>query len=258
MEPIVSARETSADRSLAQASLRGRAEEAGQRGCAAVARLSRRDPAPPERSPAERAAWLELLSHELRTPVTSIHAAIAILRSRMRPTDGALQAELVEDIALETERLCRTVEDVLMLAQLDAEMPLGREPLLLQRVVPLLLSGERRRRPGIDIELSESGPLPLVEGDEAGLSHVMRDLLAEAGVAAAVPVTVELRAPDDAGAEIRVIDDGPARPASFGLSRYASRRVMDAMGGRSWLRRRPDGRVERGLWLPAFGRMVDD
>jgi K+-sensing histidine kinase KdpD len=257
MELTVSARDTSADGSLAQANLRSHASEAGRHRSAADAQSFRRSPTP-ERSPAERAAWLELLSHELRTPVTSIHAAIAILRSRTRRADGVLRAELVEDIAEETERLFRTVEDVLVLAQLDADVPLGREPLLLQRVVPLLLSSERRRRPGISIELSESGPLPVVEGDEAGLGHVMRDLLAEAGVAPADPITVELRAPDDTGAEIHVIDDGPARPASFGLSRYASRRVMDAMGGRAWLRRRPDGRVERGLWLPSFGRMVDD
>ncbi len=206
----------------------------------------------------ERAAYLELLSHELRTPVTSIHAAASVLRARGHRADEALRAELAEDIADETERLLRTIGDVLMLAQLEARLPLAREPLLLQRTVPLLLSGERRRRPGVVIELVEHGPLPLVEGDEAGVDHVLRDLLAESSAGPGGSVTVELRASNPTGGEVHVVDRGPVEPVAFGLSRYASRRVMEAMGGRTWVRPRPDGRVERGLWLPAFGRMVDD
>jgi len=211
-----------------------------------------------QRHEGERAAYLELLSHELRTPVTSIHAAATILRAREPRTNDALRTELVGDIAEESQRLLRTIEDVLMLAQLEAGVPMRREPLLLQRIVPLLLSGECLRRPGVGIELVESGPLPLVEGDESGLAHVIRDLLAESGASAEPYVMVELRASDADGAEVRVVDGGPEQPVSFALSRHASQRVMEAMGGRTWVRPRADGRVERGLWLPAFRRMADD
>jgi hypothetical protein len=251
MEPIANASGARAHRSMAKARRAYVAPRAGHdlRGTGAGL---------PERSATERAAYLELLSHELRTPVTSIYAAVTILRTRARQVGEALQAELVDDIAEETERLLRTIGDVLMLAQLETGIPLVREPLPLPRLVPLLLSAERRRRPGVDIEIVHSGPIPPVEGDEAAVVHVMRDLLAETGASSGGFVKVELSASDPAGAEVRFVGRGPTRSVSFGLSRYASHRVMEAMGGRTWARRLPGGRVERGLWLPAFGPMVDD
>jgi K+-sensing histidine kinase KdpD len=224
-----------------------------------------------------RAALLDVLSHELRTPLTSIHAAAVILRHRGPTLAEDARDELIEDIRDETERLLRVVDDALMVGQLDAGLGLGREPLLLQRLVPNVLEEERRRRPGIAVELHQRGELPVVCGDELAVRQVVRDLVSDLGRwRAHEPVRVELGVGEGHGAHVRVIQGGTGdaadprhgavghrtRHATHSLAgaigRHARVRLARAMGGRCWTRWRADGRTEHGLWLPAFVQMADD
>ena len=57
-----------------------------------------------------------ILSHELRTPVTTILAGSKVL-ARRQHLPGSTRAELIEDIEAEAERLYRLVEDLLVLAR---------------------------------------------------------------------------------------------------------------------------------------------
>jgi signal transduction histidine kinase len=222
---------------------------------------------------AERAAVLELLSHELRTPVTSIHVAVTILRGRRAlHKDEDLRSELVDDIAAETLRLLRVVEDVLAVAHLEAGIEPGREPVLFQRLVPQVLAAERRQQPDVDIGLREVGTLPPLRGDETGVRHVVRNFVADVRDAGQ-HITVELAATDAAGAVVRVIgartavsgsmarlDVHPPKDEARGrvtrpetsLGLYVCRRLGAAMGGRTCVQRRSDGRLQRSLWLPAY------
>jgi K+-sensing histidine kinase KdpD len=230
------------------------------------------------RARADHRAFFELLSHELRTPVTSIHVAAGILRTRATSLGDDGRGELIEDIADETERLLRVVDDLLVLAQLDAGVDVAREPLLLQRLVPPVLQRERRRRPDVRIELRETGTLPVVRGDELGVQQVVRDLVADVGRWwGREPVSVVLGPTEPPGAHVRVIHHGPGlgalrrarpswrsrraalhRPVAGGIGPYTCARLAKAMGGHSWTRPRADGGCESGLWLPAVARMTDD
>ena len=81
-----------------------------------------------------------ILSHELRTPVTTILAGSKVL-ARRQHLPGSTRAELIEDIEAEAERLYRLVEDLLVLARFEERPPdaFASEPLLLQRILPPLL-----------------------------------------------------------------------------------------------------------------------
>lgn len=208
----------------------------------------------------EEAAFLELLSHELRTPVTSIHVAASILRRRSRLLGEDLRTELVEDISEEVERLHRVIDDLLTLAHLDAGLDLAHEPLLLQRVVPQVLQQERQRHPGLTIDLRQAGVLPVVCGDELAVRQVTRDLVS--GVRRphdGERLQVELSAPDERGACLRVLRTGEhVRAAGSDIGRYTCERLTSAMGGRWWQGPRPDGSLEQGVWLPTFAQMTDD
>ena len=221
------------------------------------------NPGPPScrpRGAIDTGRYLELLSHELRTPATSIHAAAAVLRSQAPRLGEELRAELVRDISEESERLVRAIGEVLTLAQLDAGLGLQREPLLLQRIVPPLLSWERRRRPQAGFELREHGTLPLVAGDEGGIRLLLANLLAETEGSDDQPIRVELSVLQGTrGVQVRITGAKP-RPDDRGptLAGYTNERVARAMGGWTQRREHADGHAEHRLWLPGFDQMNDD
>lgn len=226
-----------------------------------------------------REAFMGLLSHELRTPVTSIYVAADLLRGRL---DGAAEnGALVDDISEEAERLLRLVDDLLVLAHFDEGIELVQEPSLLQRVVPVVVERERRRWPGIEIELQVGGDLPVVTGVETSVQQVVRNLLSNAAkYGLGAPIVVELRrSQDEPGAIVSVLDRGPgvapaegdalfrpffrsartARASSgAGIGLFVCRRLVEAMGGRMWARPRPGGGSEFGFWLPEYDHRPDD
>lgn len=228
-----------------------------------------------------REAFLSMLSHELRTPVTSIYAASVMLASQTASLSAADRAGLARDISEECERLLRLVDDLLVLAHFDEGIDLVQEPSLLQRVVPIVVERERRRFPGVDIELRIGSGLPVVIGDETSVQQVVRNLVSNAAkYGQGQAVLVELAtSEDDLGAVVRVLDRGPGvapaegealfRPfyrsshtapvsGGAGIGLYVCRRLVEAMGGHMWARQRPGGGSEFGFWLPRYDHLPDD
>ena len=100
-----------------------------------------------------RDAFIGMLSHELRTPITTIYAG-----SKLLARDGGLaeetRADIFEDIHGEAERLHRLVEDVVALTRFgEGALDIGSEPVLLQRVLPAVVRSEEGRWPGGSFEL---------------------------------------------------------------------------------------------------------
>ena len=92
-----------------------------------------------------RDTFIGILSHELRTPVTAIYGGSQVLLGRGEKLDPAVSRELITDIAAESERLHRLIENLLVLARVErGEELIGGEPVLLQRVLP----DDRRTRAG--------------------------------------------------------------------------------------------------------------
>ena len=108
--------------------------------------LVARDVTEERRSAAERDAFIGVLSHELRTPVTTI-VGFAELMLR-RPADPATpRADLLPDIAAEANRLGQLIEDLLVLSRSQTgRITIELEPVLLDRLIQ-------------DAVASESGPL---------------------------------------------------------------------------------------------------
>jgi signal transduction histidine kinase len=228
-----------------------------------------------------REAFLSMLSHELRTPVTSIYAASGLLASRQDSFSTADRAELVRDISEESEHLLRLVDDLLVLAHFDEGIDLVQEPSLLQRVIPIVIERERRRSPGVEIKLRAASGLPVVTGDETSVQQVARNLISNATkYGLGQPVLVEIGpSEDEPGAVVRVLDRGPGvtpaegealfRPfyrssrtarasGGAGIGLYVCRRLVEAMGGHMWARQRPGGGSEFGFWLPEYEYQPDD
>ena len=74
------------------------------------------------------------VSHELRTPLTTLDGNVDLLR-REPPISADDRAEVLEDMALESQRLIRLVNDLLTLARADAQRSFQCKPIDLQPIV---------------------------------------------------------------------------------------------------------------------------
>src|SRR5206468_2428300 len=124
-----------------------------------------------------RDTFIGVLSHELRTPVTTIYAVAKVLARPGRLPEDTRQ-EIFDDIVVESERLHRLVEDVVAMTRFgDEGGDAGAEPVLLQRLLPAVVGSETGRWPGVAFDLSVPGGLPTVTADATYVEQVVRNLL---------------------------------------------------------------------------------
>jgi two-component system OmpR family sensor kinase len=151
-------------------------------------------------------------SHELRTPLAAIrgYTELAQRKSHQLPDDVAHAMSRVES---ETERMTHLVEDMLLLARLDAGRPLVREPADLSRLVVDAVSDAHVAGPDHDWALDLPEEPVSVIGDEARLQQVLVNLLANARTHTPAGTSVTTSLSEDAGsAVLTVADDGPGIP----------------------------------------------
>lgn len=196
-----------------------RGREEADRALAELAALSReRDRMQAEMVEAEalrrsddlKTALLRSISHDLRTPLTSIIAGGSALGSEtLTETE---RAELSEAIVVEGERLSRLVENLLDMSRLEAGKA---EPSREQINIAEVLDGARTAvgRPEA-IRVAIDAGLPMVDADAAQLERAFANLLENAvlhGEGRPVSVTSGLQGSEIA---IRVVDQGPGIPES--------------------------------------------
>jgi two-component system OmpR family sensor kinase len=78
--------------------------------------------------------FLADVSHELRTPLTIMLSSLDLMKKE-RGGDPEFQANALENIHAEAERMARLVTRLLMLARTDASTPFAREPLLISDII---------------------------------------------------------------------------------------------------------------------------
>ena len=174
-------------------------------------------------------------SHELRTPLSAIrgYAELALRHPGPVPEDVTHALGRVQS---ESARMTVLVDDLLLLARLDAGRPLEREPVDLSRLVIETTSDARVARGDHRWQLDLPDEPVLVPGDEHRLHQVMANLLSNAGkhtpagstvsVALALGATVTGTGTTTAGTaavqrgimpsgprvELSITDDGPGIP----------------------------------------------
>ena len=119
-------------------------------------------------------------SHELRTPLSAIrgYAELALRHPGPVPEDVSHALRRVQS---ESARMTVLVDDLLLLARLDAGRPLEREPVDLSRLAIETTSDARVARGDHRWRLDLPGEPVLVEGDEHRLHQVLANLLSNAG-----------------------------------------------------------------------------
>jgi two-component system OmpR family sensor kinase len=160
-------------------------------------------------------------SHELRTPLAAIrgYAELARRHPGTLPDDVAHALSRVES---ESARMSDLVDDLLLLARLDAGRPLADDPVDLTRLAIDAASDARAAAPDHRWQLDLPGESVIIRGDEHRLRQVLANLMSNAAshTPPGTTVTITLAMPGSEGAAagpagmvaLSVADDGPGIP----------------------------------------------
>lgn len=154
-------------------------------------------------------------SHELRTPLAAIrgYTELAQRKRRELPDDVAHAMSRVES---ETVRMTQLVEDMLLLARLDAGRPLAGEPVDLSMLIVDAVSDAHVAGPDHDWALDLPEEPVSVIGDQARLQQVLVNLLANARTHTPAGTSVMTSLSEEAGSAVLMVsDDGPGIPADL-------------------------------------------
>lgn len=154
-------------------------------------------------------------SHELRTPVANIRGHAELALRQHGPVPAGIHHAL-ERIQSESQRMTRLVDDLMLLARLDAGRPLEHEDVDLTRLVLDATDDARAAGPGHRWLLDLPEEPVTVTGDGHRLQQAIGNLLANARThtPSGTEVTVTLSS-DAAGARLAVTDNGPGIPAEL-------------------------------------------
>ncbi|MEU6840810.1 HAMP domain-containing sensor histidine kinase [Streptomyces sp. NPDC046716] len=154
-------------------------------------------------------------SHELRTPLASIRGYAELTR-RGREDVGPDTRHALSRIESEAHRMTGLVEDLLLLARLDAGRPLSYEPTDLSPLVIDVLSDARAAGQDHKWRLELPDEPALVLADSARLQQVLVNLLANARTHTPPGTTVTARVHRHGPwVCVDVRDDGPGIPAEL-------------------------------------------
>ncbi len=224
------------------------------------------------RSEALKAALLDALTHNLRTPLTAIKAAVtALIRSGTRrepelSTEGRL--ELLQVINEESDRLNRFIEGLSNSDRPDRAQPTKLGAVSVDAIVRAGLIRAETVTRGHRLVIEVGNDLPGIAVDAAAMTEVIYILLDNASKYAPAGTTITVRGSADAEHAVRisVADEGPGVPAELrervferffrvphrepaaarqpgaGLGLPIARRLVDAQGGRIWLEAGPHER----------------
>jgi two-component system, OmpR family, sensor kinase len=194
-------------------------------------------------------------SHELRTPLTTIRGFAELYRQGAA-RDPAELDRLMRRIEDQAARMGLLVEDLLLLARLDTERPLDRQPVDLLALAAEAVNDARAVAPDRRIELVLGGDngdhdgVLVVLGDDRRLRQVLANLVNNAltHTPAGSPIEVRVGASTldgRPGAAVEVVDHGP------GLAPEQVERVFERFYRADPARSPADGGTGLGLSIVA-------
>ena len=220
--------------------------------------------------------FLDILTHELRTPVTTIYGGAELLATR--DLSDTRRRAVAADIRSEADRLYRLVEDLVVLARSEPDglRPVG-EPVALGHLVERAIEQTLARHPGVRVRLLGTRDAAAEAADEVLVMHVLRNLLDNAVrygapgepievIVNGSPTEVAARIvhrggqPTSEGDPFALSPDTPtteAGRAGAGIGLFVAERLVRAMGGRIWALPSGPDRVEFGFALRSGTRRGD-
>lgn len=224
-----------------------------------------------------KSALLDAVTHDLRTPLTSIKASITTLlddtkRSGEVNLEPQSKMEMMEVIDEESDRLNRFIGDLIELARIEAgEMQLSRRWGPLDEIISAATLRARPITKDHRVEVKVAEGLPVVRVDERAVSEVFYTLINNAAKFSPAGSVIRISAQQD-GASMRMSvedegvgispelrervfdkffratrngDVGRQTPAGTGMGLAIAKGIVEAHGGRIWIETGPMDRGTR-------------
>lgn len=202
-------------------------------------------------------AFINAVTHELKTPVASIRLYLETLQSR--PVEEAKRQEFYRIMLAENDRLHSTIEQVLRTGRLGASRKLNLTSFDLNAIVTECLDRLRtiHPEPAMHLTFAPAQPVPM-RADADDVRAAVSNLLDNAIKYSAKPARVEIetRLVDGKHVQLRVRDEGPGIPKTelkqifkrfyrvpgalaakvkgTGLGLFIVRSVAQRHGGKAW------------------------
>lgn len=207
-----------------------------------------------------RTALLNAVSHDLRTPLSSIKASVSSLRAGDVDWPPAETAAFLAAIEEDTDRLNRLIGNLLDMSRLQAGVvDVVRRPVALEGVVAAALESLGADAGHVETQVPDDLPLALVDPGllERAVANIVGNAIDWSPPGRPVEIHAEASPPV---VELRVVDHGPGLPpgaadrvfrpfqrlgdrpeGSVGLGLAIARGFVEAMGGDVTLDDTPGG-----------------
>jgi signal transduction histidine kinase len=215
-----------------------------------------------ERAVEARVAFLAAISHDLRTPLTALQAAVEVIEDRLVEDPERYWAAIHRDL----DAMRGMVDNFFMLARMEGQLGFPKTPVdlseLADEAIEALAPVARQR--GISFEFRRHSEAIVVAGPDE-LSRAVRNLLDNAIRHAPPQSRIVVEVAGAPAATLRIVDEGPGfseelrerfvaaslsggaimprAPGGTGLGLLIAKGVAEAHGGRLTLQPGPGGNV---------------
>ena len=220
-------------------------------------------------------ALLDAVSHDLRTPLSSITGAVTGLLTEGERYDEATKEVLLRAISEGAQRMNRFVTNLLDMARIESGiLKPNREWCDILDIVGVAAKEVRDILPEQCLAVTAPPEIPLVEVDFGLVEQVLINLLENAAKYSPTGTTISLVVNiGNSELKVSVLDHGPLIPESdrdhvfdkffrlrsakhvtgTGIGLSISRAMIEAQGGRLWVEAGPDGGNAFQFVLPVGG-----
>lgn len=141
-----------------------------------------------------RSNLLRSVSHDIRTPLTSITGNVSAILDNDGKLDKPQIKTLLEDIRTESEWLNRVVENILSITKISSDVAeIRKEPELAEEIASSAVNKFHRRYPGVPVRVSVPDDVLLVPMDAVLIEQVLFNLMENAVLHGKTASQIDLR-----------------------------------------------------------------
>jgi PAS domain S-box-containing protein len=227
-----------------------------------------------------RGLFLNVIAHDLRTPVTPILVSIGLLKDKIEKNPDRVQQKLVNNIFLSTNLLARRLEELLDLGRYSrGSFKLQLDSIKLKQSIEKAVSQIQtllqQKKQSLSLKIAEIEPV--IEADASRMEQVLVNLLTSAGKLSPSGETIELSLnPQENGYVINIRGNGSElsiedqsnlfKPyhrveqdrqqfPGLGLELALTRFIIEAHGGKIWINSEPGKGIVFSFFMPSKAKL---